>query len=192
MARTLTAAMQTEVAAKSLSPIVFIEADFDSGTMYLWNGVGPFSWNGQTWTGAGHILTISRVQETAKVRAAGMTFRIADLPVDHTDPNNIVRLARRENYQDRPVKAWLGALDSANAVVVDPYQMFTGRMDQMRIVDNGATAEVTLTAENRLVALRRPNVRRRTHEDQQIDFPGDKGFEFVAQLQDRELRLPRR
>ena len=50
-----------------------------------------------------------------------------------------------------------------------------------------AIATISVSAESRLAAWDRPNVRRYNHEDQQIDYPGDKFFEFVPQMVDRLL-----
>jgi len=38
-----------------------------------------------------------------------------------------------------------------------------------------------------MIAFERPYVRRYTDEDQKIEHPTDKGFEFVAAIQDLEL-----
>jgi hypothetical protein len=38
-----------------------------------------------------------------------------------------------------------------------------------------------------MVRWRQARVRRYTHEDQQIDAPGDKFFEFIPSLQDAQI-----
>ena len=38
--------------------------------------------------------------------------------------------------------------------------------------------------------LERAEVRRYTDADQQAEYPGDRFFEFVAALQEAEIRLP--
>jgi hypothetical protein len=57
-------------------------------------------------------------------------------------------------------------------------------MDVMTIEDAGATANINVTAESRLIDLDRSRARRFTSEDQKIDYPDDKGLEMVASLQD--------
>ena len=57
----------------------------------------------------------------------------------------------------------------------------------MIIRETGETSTIELKLENRLVALERPNDRRMTDEDQKNLFTGDKGFEFIADLQDKQL-----
>ena len=49
------------------------------------------------------------------------------------------------------------------------------------------SATITLNLESRLIQLERPKNRRYTHEDNKKDLPGDLGFEFVTDLQDKEI-----
>jgi hypothetical protein len=57
----------------------------------------------------------------------------------------------------------------------------------MNIEENADTCVISVTAENVLVKLERPVVRRFTNEDQKSRFPNDKGLEFVAGLQDKDI-----
>ena len=86
-----------------------------------------------------------------------------------------------------PGKVWIGALDSAGAVIADPFLAFEGRLDVPDIIDDGETCTVTVSYESRLIDLERPRERRITHEDQQIDYPGDRFREYVAGLQDQVI-----
>jgi len=57
----------------------------------------------------------------------------------------------------------------------------------MNIQESGNVANVNITGESRLIDLEIARERRYTSEDQKIDFPDDKGFEFVADLQNKEI-----
>ena len=57
----------------------------------------------------------------------------------------------------------------------------------MSIDDGGQTCTISVSAESRLIDLDRTRERRYTSEDQKIDFPNDKGLEFIADLQDKEI-----
>lgn len=57
----------------------------------------------------------------------------------------------------------------------------------MTIADSGDTSTITVTVENKLIAFQRTAVRRYTAEDQKIEHPTDKGFEFVAKIQEKEI-----
>jgi len=62
----------------------------------------------------------------------------------------------------------------------------------MNIEEQAEAASISVTAENVLVKLERPVVRRFTNEDQKSRFPDDRGLEFVASLQDKEIFWGRR
>jgi hypothetical protein len=70
-------------------------------------------------------------------------------------------------------------------IIADPVLLFTGRADTMNITDAGDTCTIELNAENHFVDLLRGRGRKYTHQDQQIDHPGDKFFDKVEGLQDK-------
>ena len=81
-----------------------------------------------------------------------------------------------------------GSLTGYSSIIVsDPYTIFDGFMDIMKVNDSGGRANIALDCESQLIALEKPNTRRYTPEDQKIDFPNDKGLEFVASIQDDEV-----
>ena len=60
-------------------------------------------------------------------------------------------------------------------------------MDTMVLNDGGETATIQVTVENRLIEFERTRIRRYTAEDQKIDYPNDKGLEFVAEMAEKEI-----
>lgn len=177
MARALTSGVIAQLTSGRVRPAVFVSIVFTSGTSFFWTGVGPKVWNSQTWTGVGNLGEISQIQETTDVAAVGITLALNGIP------SGLVNQALGECRQGNAVKVWFGFLDAADAVIADPYQSFAGRMDVPTIADGADTATISITVENRLIDLQRSRERRYTHEDQQLDFPGDLGFQYVASLQ---------
>ena len=60
-------------------------------------------------------------------------------------------------------------------------------MDTMTIAEAGSYSTISIAVENKLVAFERSKVRRYTAEDQKIDHPADKGFEFVTSIVQKEI-----
>jgi hypothetical protein len=60
-------------------------------------------------------------------------------------------------------------------------------MDVANIQEQADTSIVTLNIESRLVQFDLPLNRLYTLEDQQVDFSNDLGFEFIPDLQDKEI-----
>lgn len=180
MSRDLTTALRDQITAAALQPIFLFEAIFDSGDVRLWTGYGTIRWNGEDWAGAGSLIGLSELTESQELRAIGASVTLSGIPAD------LLAIALAEDYQGRPARIYAGAL-AAGRVVADPYLIFGGICDVMEIDDAGEFAAIKLSAESRLIDLERPRERRYEHEDQQLDFTGDLGLEYVSDIQDKPL-----
>ena len=172
--------MLAQFSAKEVELFLALKLNFDSGTIALWTGYGDITFGSQSYTGAGTLLGFSTVEETSEIAARG-----AQVTLDGIE-TSIVSLALQEPYQGRKALIYLGAL-SSGAVVADPTLIFDGRMDVMTIEDSGDTCTISLTLESRLIDLERSRVRRYTTEDQKVNFSNDKGFDYVADLTDKQV-----
>lgn len=181
MSRDLTTAFKTEATASTTRPFLLFQAFFDSGTIRFWNGVGDLVYDGDTYTGAGHLLAMSNLDETTKVESRGITLKLSGVP------SSLIAIALGEEYQDRKITIDIGFFDAAGAIVVDPFRFFSGKADVMGIQDGGDTAVISLTAENDIIILQRVNERRRTKEDQKLESSTDTFFDNVAALQNKSV-----
>lgn len=180
MARDLTAAQSAAVAAPTIYAAMLVELEFSPDPVRLWSGIGEFAWGNRTFTGAGTLLGISAVEETAEIRAAGTTISLSAIPAD------VMAGIQDVSWQGSPARIWLALFDAAGDLIGDPRQVFAGRMDTLSWTE-GATATIALTLESRLVDLDRPRVRRYTDADQQAEYPGDLGLQYVATLVEKEI-----
>ena len=179
--RNLSTEMQAVSTAEVVRPIMFVECEFDSGDINLWNGVGSLTYNGKNYIGAGNLLAVEPVSESTDLRANGTSVTLSGLD------NTLVGLAKDEDYQGRALTVKLGAMDESNDVIADPVIMFSGFMDTMMLTDSGESSTITIDVENKLIQMDRARVRRFTDNDQRIDYPNDDGFSFVTKIQDREI-----
>ena len=173
--------MESAVTADLVRPITLVQCAFDSGNLNLWSGIGDLTVSGVDYVGAGTLLSIGEIAETSELSANGITVTLSGV----TSP--LLSKARDEDYQGRELKVLLGAMDAVNGVISNPVVVFSGFMDTMVINDGGETATIQVTVENRLIEFERTRVRRYTAEDQKIDFPTDKGLEFVAEMEEKEI-----
>lgn len=169
----------SEFSQDSFAPFMAVELLFDSGAVRLWNGYEDLTIDSDTYIGSGNLMQVSGVEETGDVAARGITITLSGLDT------SIISIALSENYQNRTARIYLGAIQSDGTV--QSYQMFGGRLDVMSIEESGETATVAVTAENRLIDLERPRIRRYTSEDQKSLYPGDLGLDYVNDLQDKTL-----
>lgn len=182
MSRALSAEMLSAIAANTLRPVLIAKITTTSGSARLWTGIGDLQFESETYTGVGHFGGVSNVQESSYLQANGITFSLSGVPSAY------LSMALGQIQYGRPAILWFGLVDVATGLLVNsPYKIFSGLTDVPAINEGPDTSEVLISAESRLADLERPRVRRYTHEDQQIDHPGDRGFEYVTALQDMEI-----
>lgn len=181
MARALTSAMQAAIAASVVRPVLLIEQAFRSGTAYIWTGIGPLSWNSQTWLGVGDLLSVSELEENADISAKGITISLKG--VQSAD----ITKALTEMARNKPGKIRMALIDANGAVISSPKVMFSGKLDTCTVEDGADTCTITIALESELIDLERPREVRLTDQEQQKRYPGDRGLENVAALQDASV-----
>lgn len=181
MARDVTASVLAEFGKTEVAPVLLAEIEFSGGFTRVWNGIGDLVFGGETYTGIGDLGKVTPVGETTEVRAEGLTFELSGIP------SSLISLALGQAQRNKSAVLWLGFMDANGALIADPFKIFSGRVDAAEIEEGGETATIRIAAESILADLQRSRERRYTHEDQKIDFPNDKGLEFVASLQDKQI-----
>lgn len=186
MSRALTAGMLAAMATGDLRPLILYEGEFSGGTVRLFTGYGSLDWNGYTWTGSGQMLDITAIQEVSDLQAVNFTVSLnGELP-------SLIALALGQVRRGKSGSVWLGLLDASNALIADPFLCFKGRADRPDIVPDPTHTIISVAYESRLIDAARRRERRYTSEDQQIDYPGDLGFDYVPSLQDTQFTWGRR
>lgn len=190
MTRTLTTNFTNALASGVVE--VFFAVDFmftgtstnPSTPLYFWTGYGNLVYGGKTYLGIGTLMEISAVEETTEIEAKGASITISGIPSAYFS------LALQEPYQGRECNIYFGVKTSTGSI--EFIEIFSGEMDQMNIVEASDTATIQVNAENILIKLERPVVRRFTSEDQKSRYPTDLGLDFVAGLQDKEIYWARK
>ena len=166
------------IQSQQIRPALFVEGNFVSGPLNVWSGSGSVTWNGKSWMGVGSFGGVSTIEEGSTVEAKGITLTLSGI-----DPTLLTDVLS-EFQVGLPVTVWLGLFDQTNVLIPNPVTAFAGRMDQPTIDVDGTSATITINCENRLLDMNTPVDRRYTNEDQQLDHPGDRGFEFVNSIQE--------
>jgi hypothetical protein len=205
--RLMSAAMKAAIEADILYPVYFVEIENTGTTLRLWTGRPgqTTTWNGHDWLGVGWLLGFSEVEETAEVKATSLTIGMPAVP-------EMVSLAltnlRRNNqaaiYEGFLTPGWSIGSDAdpggpyvlgddapafeigepAGLLIEDPIEVFRGLLD---IVDTTVDPEkptLSLRYSSQMADFERARERRATHEDQQIDHPGDLFYEYTGALAD--------
>ena len=178
----------------------FAEVD-DVGTvtleasLYLWSGIGTISSAGPAWDpgatfpyglpfiGMGWLGRIDSVPQNAELTAENLTLQLSGIPSELLgDVVNTVRL-------NGVASLWLGFFSNGQ-LLADPLALWKGALDVPTVSDGAETCAITITVENALIALNLASNRRFTTLDQQLDFPGDTGFDYVSAMQNLYLPFP--
>lgn len=179
--RDITVAFADASVEQVVRPFFAVDLDFSSGAVRAWNGSGSITFDGKTFTGVNNLGQIDPVQESVDLRANNVRVGLGGIP------SAMIALALADHYQGRPGIIYFGLLNSSGAVIADPDQVFSGRIDTMEINEGPDGATIWISIESLMIDLGRSPERRYTDGDQQAEFPGDKFFEFVTSIQDKEI-----
>lgn len=176
MDRSASAAVLTEIAASACRPVHFLKVVLDSSTVYMTDAYTTLSWDGQTWVALGHFLSFSDIEESSGIEVSNCTIGLTG--VDQT----YISLFLSNDFIDREVSIWKGFLDASMAVISSPVLIFNGRINKPGVTEDPDTGTCTLAVEaaSHWVDFQRIPGRHTNHTEQQIWYPGDKGFEFAS------------
>lgn len=181
MTRPMSAEMEAALEASIIYPIYFFEVGVANDEyLRLWTGMGDRSWDSKTWSGVGWILGMSEVEETSETKATSFTL---GTPANAA----MISLALGNFRKNRPCTVWQGLLSTAGALIDTPLVIASGLTDISEIDMDPEKPAIRISCESRFADLERARVRRYTHEDHQIDYPGDLFFQFVGSLSDKVL-----
>ncbi len=126
MARTLTAAMKTALAAEEgYADVWLLELTSSASTLRFTSASEDQSWNSQTWTAVGGAMQFDNPGETDDL--SGQAYTITLGGVDQT----VIQSLLANNYRGRASKLYFGQIDlSTGLVVVDAIEVFTGLLNE--------------------------------------------------------------
>jgi len=181
MSRTLTTATANAFAASVVAPAILVDIDYASGITRLHSGIGNLTFGGNTYTGTGTLGAITDLEESIDESANGCTLSLSAASA-------IIALALTEDARGRPVRIYIGALNTSSGLLIaDPALFFSGLVESMSHEDNGETGTVSLHCVDETGDQERPLERRLTNEIQQQLHPGDRGLEYVADLPNQQF-----
>lgn len=182
MPRPMSSALLAALEASILYPAILVSIGLTTGTEYIWGGIGPITWGGNTYSGLGDLGQISVIEEGSDVNAKGIALTLSGISATQ------VADAIQNNQLGLPVIVAFALYNAAGgSLIADPLTSWRGRTDQPEIILTGDTAVITLRCESRLLDLNVPCQRRYSLEDSQLVTPGELGFQFVNQLQEKNI-----
>lgn len=202
MTRDITTTTLNALLEDTIYPFFAVELEFDGANVVrLWSGVGTLVYQGVSWVGTGNLLSVDTIEETTDIAAKGAVVSLSGIP------SEIISLALSEPYQGRPCNIYFGLFsygfvlkedasyilfEDGSKVILENRetnltQIFSGYMDQMDIAESVEDSVISVKVENRLIDLERVRPVRYTSAYQKSKYPGDLGFDFIEDLQDKQL-----
>ena len=167
-----------ESAQVNIVHLLEVELDAPTGTLRLTTAGIDLEHEGNTYTRAGHLLSVGDVEETTALLVHSLTVSLSG--VDQA----LTALVLQELYIDRTLRVWRGILEPGGGVLDSAFVIFEGRIDKPVIDEDpeAGTSTVQLTAASAWVDFERKPGRRTNHDQQQQHFPDDLGFEFASEI----------
>ncbi|WP_115720201.1 hypothetical protein [Gallaecimonas mangrovi] len=175
----LSAEMQEMLRNKYITAILMARLDFVSGIVAVHSGVGDVTFDGAVYKGIGVLGQVSQVKQSNAVKPYTLRLTLSGIPQE------LAQTAITEKYQGRDGRLYIGAMDSF-AQVTATQLLFRGRMDVMPI-NLGNPSTIALDINSRSTDWKRAKNGRYTDADQQAKYPGDKFFEYVAQMAEKPI-----
>ena len=170
MARGLSNALKTELANQNIKPILLVEMLFPT-PQRITNHYKDVSFNSNTYSTSGHLLSITNKAESAELNVSNFTITLSAVDSAFTTivMNNVV--------SNDEVSIDIGLLNSTDALI-DTYNYDKGFIESFRIDTNKGI--ISLICTSHFSDFSRVAGRKTNEGSQQRFFPTDKGFEFSA------------
>lgn len=184
MSRGLSSLNATAASQRHVRKITFIELRFDAptGTQYLHDGVGSYTWGGHTWTGLGALGAIGDVEESDDLSANGTVYQLSGVN------STLLGEALAEQIYERLAIRYEGFIDDNGALVDTPHELRRDFMHTMPTVRGGEVDTITLNCESEMIRDNRAPGGMFSDEDQQVLFASDTGFQYVPQMIDAQVQ----
>ncbi len=176
--RGMSAAMLTEMGADLNRPFHLFEFHFDDEVVRITDAYRHIDWGGNNYIANGDHIAFDPIEESRDI-----TIHRIGLSLSGVDQVWVATFLSKK-YVGRTVRIYKGFFTAAAAVVVDPLLLFEGTMDGPSITEDPeeGTVVVSGVATNHFADWERLSGRHSNSESQGLFFPGDRGFEFVSDI----------
>ena len=165
----------SQLSADTVRPRFFFEVELDDdSTLNYWTGEKDISYSGKTWQANGFFNDPGQIGES-KDGFGGLEIDLAG------EPSALISVILGSIQRNRPGRLLFGFVDDSNNVIANPTE-WKGKLDSAQMADNPDHATIRLKFNSDAARLSQNVERRFNHESQIIDYPSDRGFEYVEQM----------
>jgi hypothetical protein len=174
------------LAGKVVRLDLLVRFDFASGPMRLWQGFGTLRTNdSNTWQGIGQLGQISDLES-----AIGGTAPQARFTLSGVDPTILANALDAQEIYGRDCDVYMQFFDDSFNCLDNPYVVWAGLMDTVRITQSVDTCQVELSAETIFARRAKPPLGMLSDREQQSFFPGDNSLAGIPALMSKTSIWP--
>jgi len=175
--RGMSAAMLAEIEKPSVRLVHLIKFELTT-TVYLTDAHKNITFESNEYENIGHLLSIGTVVESLEIKVNKTSLTLSG--VDQA----FISIFLSQNITNKRLTFYEGLLDNSGNLIDSPLQTFSGRADNFTCDEDtrAGTATITVTAANHWLDWERISGRRTNNDDQQHYYPGDRGFNFAAEI----------
>jgi hypothetical protein len=178
--RAVTPATQAALDAGSIIERELILFDFVEGLFGYWSGIGPFTYNGVVYQGAGTLIEVDTIKQGSNLEAEGLSVKLTEVPNSDLTPD-VLATVESYTYHQRPVQLMSAFFDATTYALLSVELIFSGYIDQV-VHDNNVegNAYVEGRLESRFRDHQRRGYRVRSDADQKRIAAIDSGLRHVG------------
>jgi hypothetical protein len=177
MSRVIHATTLANLQATLVRLALLFDFELDGANYYFWTGRHDLSYGGHTYLGNGYLEDFSSVDDSKERKSSGLQIVLSGIP------SAMISAALSNGNVATECSLKLATLDANFAIDGTPIETFKGIIDNVEILNDGINPTLQLIYTGKYDDLDRYNERRYTASSQKELVAGDKGFDYVAQLQ---------
>lgn len=182
----------TYLAGRQIKSVYLFKFDWDDGDVapkHFFLGEGKIIAGGETWYGAGRLVSVSDIESNLKGDASKTTFVISGIDEDLVNAT-IVEANAVYNRSCSAYYLWYDADSPGYVIVGGPMLFWTNTMKALTFETGLGLNTISLETEGPFFKRRRAVRGNLSDVDQQARFPGDKGCDGMPQLVDTTITWP--
>jgi hypothetical protein len=174
------------LAGKTVRLDLLVMFDFASGPMRLWQGFGTLQTNdSNTWQGIGQLGQVSDLESSIGGNAPQARFTLSGV-----DPTILAEALDPQEIYGRDCNVYMQFFDDSFNCLDNPYVIWAGLMDTVKITQNVDTCQVEMTAETIFARRAKPPFGTLSDREQQKFFPGDGSLAGIPALMNKTAIWP--
>ena len=178
MTRSLTTAVKNELATDDIRPVHLITIGFGTPvniTDCSFPLTSSVSGSSVTYSSSSFIMGISNFTEEKDVTKTSITLTLSG--ADQT----FISTCLNENVVNDSVKIFRGFLNDSNALIADPFLLYSGSIDTFAVSENKTESTVSLQIVSHWADFDKTSGRKTNNTSQQRFFSTDVGMNFSSQ-----------